>query len=174
MTSKIRRRSSTRLVITKNCGNCHEESLKTYTETYHGQVNKLGYAYTAKCFDCHGSHAIQRVDDPQSTVYPANRLKTCQQCHQGATQGFVTFEPHGNTHDFARYPADVARVEVHDRCCLAGTFAFFWAHTALWFYREYKDRQERKTPAACAYRGAEGSEGQVFPPLPAGCGGSHT
>ena len=22
---------------------------------------------------------------------------------------------------------------------LAGTFAFFWTHTALWFYREYKD-----------------------------------
>ena len=28
---------------------------------------------------------------------------------------------------------------------LAGTFAFFWTHTALWFYREYKERQERKT-----------------------------
>ena len=28
---------------------------------------------------------------------------------------------------------------------LVGTFAFFWTHTALWFYREYKDRQARKT-----------------------------
>ena len=28
---------------------------------------------------------------------------------------------------------------------LAGTFAFFWTHTALWFYREYKDRKERKS-----------------------------
>ena len=28
---------------------------------------------------------------------------------------------------------------------LAGTFAFFWTHTALWFYREYKDRKERRT-----------------------------
>jgi cytochrome b subunit of formate dehydrogenase len=26
---------------------------------------------------------------------------------------------------------------------LAGTFAFFWTHTALWFYREYKERHER-------------------------------
>ena len=27
---------------------------------------------------------------------------------------------------------------------LAGVFAFFWTHMALWFYREYKDRKERK------------------------------
>ena len=54
-------KDKTKLVITKNCGNCHYDSLKSYIETYHGQVNTLGYAYTAKCFDCHGSHAIQRV-----------------------------------------------------------------------------------------------------------------
>jgi len=28
---------------------------------------------------------------------------------------------------------------------LAGVFLFFWSHTALWFYREYRDRQERKS-----------------------------
>ncbi len=137
-------KGATRLAITKNCGNCHEESLKTYTETYHGQVNKLGYAYTAKCFDCHGSHTIQRVDDPKSTVYPSNRLKTCQQCHKDATPGFVTFQPHGTTHDFGRFPqmwlASKLMIQL-----LVGTFAFFWTHTALWFYREYKDRQARKT-----------------------------
>jgi cytochrome b subunit of formate dehydrogenase len=135
---------STRLAITKNCGGCHAESLKTYTETYHGQINKLGYAYTAKCFDCHGSHTIQRVDDPKSKVHPNNRLQTCQQCHTGATQGFTTFEPHGTTHDFSRYPyiwiASKMMLQL-----LVGTFAFFWTHTALWFYREYKDRQARKT-----------------------------
>ena len=135
--------NSTKLAITQNCGNCHQEQLKTYLETYHGQVDKLGYAYTAKCFDCHGNHNIQRVDDPRSTVYPANRLKTCQQCHKNATAGFTTFEPHGTTHDFGRYPymwlASKLMIQL-----LVGTFAFFWTHTALWFYREYKDRQARK------------------------------
>jgi predicted CXXCH cytochrome family protein len=134
---------STRIAITKNCGNCHAENLKTYRETYHGQVNILGYAYTAKCFDCHGNHSIQRVSDPTSTVYPANRLKTCRQCHVGATQGFVTFEPHGNTHDFQRFPT-IWIASKFMIGLLAGTFAFFWTHTALWFYREYKERQERK------------------------------
>ncbi len=69
---------STLLTITQNCGNCHEANLKSYLATYHGQVNKLGYAYTAKCFDCHGNHNIQRVNDPGSTVSPANRLMTCR------------------------------------------------------------------------------------------------
>jgi hypothetical protein len=32
---------SSRVAITKNCGSCHEENLKTYTETYHGKVTLL-------------------------------------------------------------------------------------------------------------------------------------
>ena len=135
-------KDTAKLVITKNCGGCHSENLKTYTGTYHGQVNTLGYAYTAKCFDCHGSHDVQRVNDPISAMHPDNRLKTCQKCHEGATKGLTSFEPHGTSHDFARYPA----IWVASKFLLlliGATFAFFWSHTALWFYREYKERKER-------------------------------
>src|SRR5262249_1626504 len=93
-----------RLAITENCGNCHVERERTYRDTYHGKVGELGYAYTAKCFDCHGSHGIQRVTDPRSTVHPDHRLETCQKCHVNAKQGFVSFQPHANTHDFNKYP----------------------------------------------------------------------
>ncbi len=137
-------KDSTRLAITKNCGNCHSDNLSTYTQTYHGQVNKLGYAHTAKCFDCHGSHGIQRVADPKSSMHPDNRVATCKKCHQDATPGFATFEPHGTTHDFDRYPY-IWLASKFMIGLLAGTFAFFWTHTALWFYREYKDRQQRKS-----------------------------
>ncbi len=133
---------STKLVITANCGNCHRENLKSYTDTYHGQVNTLGYAYTAKCFDCHGNHDIQRVSDPRSSVHPDNRLATCQKCHKDATPGFVTFQPHGNTHNLERYPYLWATSKFM-LALLGGVFAFFWTHSALWFYREYKDRQAR-------------------------------
>jgi cytochrome b subunit of formate dehydrogenase len=135
---------TTQLIITQNCGNCHRANLVSYTGTYHGQVNTLGYAYTAKCFDCHASHWVQRVDDPRSTVHPSNRLTTCQKCHTNATPGFITFEPHGNTHDFRHYPY----MWVASKFMIAlliGVFAFFWAHSALWFYREHKDRQAGKT-----------------------------
>ncbi len=135
---------STRLVITRNCGNCHEASLNSYAQTYHGQINTLGYAYTAKCFDCHGSHSIQRVADPKSMVHPGNRLETCRNCHEDATAGFVTFEPHATTHDFERYPylwiASKFMIFL-----ISGVFLFFWTHSALWFYREYKDGKERRS-----------------------------
>ncbi|MDP2240797.1 MAG: cytochrome C [Burkholderiales bacterium] len=133
---------STRLVITQNCGNCHKDSLKSYVQTYHGKVNTLGYAYTAKCFDCHGSHSIQRVSDPNSRVHPDNRLQTCQQCHAGATAGFVTFLPHSTTHDFSRYPY-MWLASKFMIALLFGVFLFFWAHSALWFYREHQDRKNR-------------------------------
>ncbi len=134
---------ATRLVITQNCGNCHKEALKTYIQTYHGQVNRLGFAYTAKCFDCHGNHAIQRVDDKHSSVHPDNRLKTCQQCHKQATAGFISFQPHGDPDDYTRYPL-LWIVKKAMIGLLVGVFAFFWVHVALWFYRESKERQERK------------------------------
>jgi cytochrome b subunit of formate dehydrogenase len=110
--------------------------------SYHGQVEKLGYGYTAKCFDCHSNHAIQLVDDPRSTVYPANRLATCRKCHTDASAGFVTFEPHGNSDDFQRYP-DLWLASKFMAALLTGVFAFFWTHSALWFYRSYKERKAR-------------------------------
>jgi cytochrome b subunit of formate dehydrogenase len=132
----------TRLVITKNCGNCHKDMFESYTQTYHGQVNTLGFAYTAKCFDCHGNHGIQRVSDPKSMVHPDNRLQTCQKCHKNATPGFLSFQPHGSTHDFSRFPY-MWLASKFMIALLIGVFLFFWAHSALWFYREHKDRQAR-------------------------------
>ncbi|MGZ5617198.1 MAG: cytochrome c3 family protein [Usitatibacter sp.] len=158
---------ATRLVITKNCGNCHSESLETYRGTYHGQVNKLGYAHTAKCFDCHGSHAIKRPEDPSSSVHPSHRLQTCQKCHVKATQGFVTFEPHGTSHDFHRYPY-IWTASKFMIGLLGGTFAFFWTHTALWFYREYKERQERKSRTHVRTEALPPGDGRQFRRFPIG------
>ncbi|MBI4995711.1 MAG: cytochrome C, partial [Rhodocyclales bacterium] len=47
---------SFKLANVNTCGNCHKEELASYTDTYHGQVNRLGYTYTARCVDCHDSH----------------------------------------------------------------------------------------------------------------------
>jgi cytochrome b subunit of formate dehydrogenase len=135
--------NQTKLAILQNCGTCHEANLRSYLQTYHGQVATLGYAYTAKCFDCHGSHGIVRVSDPTSTVYPSNRLATCRKCHKDATAGFVTFEPHATTNDFRRYPYTWLASKFMI-ALLGGTFAFFWTHSALWLYREMRDRAQEK------------------------------
>lgn len=134
--------------VTQVCGGCHKENLKSYTDTYHGQVNSLGYAYTAKCYDCHGSHGIMAPTDPASKVHPDNRLKTCKECHDGknrplATAGFITFGPHANSHDFAKYP-QVWIATKFMVALLIGVFTFFWLHSGLWYYREWQDRKGRK------------------------------
>jgi cytochrome b subunit of formate dehydrogenase len=142
------RSSAVKLAITASCGNCHEDAYKSYRSTYHGQIATLGYAYTAKCFDCHSSHDILPSSDPDARMNVDNRLEACQKCHNGrdipkATAGFVSFSPHGTTDDFSKYP----QIWVANKIMvglLLGTFSFFWLHTLLWFYREYKERQKRK------------------------------
>lgn len=132
-----------RLAITAQCGNCHEHQQESYFDTYHGKITQLGYGESAKCYDCHGSHGIKRVNDEASIVHNGNRLKTCQTCHSDATEGYVTFQPHGTTDNFSEYPAMwIASKGMIG--LLVGTFAFFWLHSALWFYREYQDRKNGK------------------------------
>lgn len=138
-----------KLAITASCGGCHADNYKSYKATYHGQISTLGYAYTAKCFDCHGSHGILKATDPESRVHADNRLETCRSCHSGkkdlalAPIGFASFQPHGTTDNFARYPQMWIGYQMMVGL-LVGTFGFFWLHTLLWFYREWKDRQQAK------------------------------
>ncbi len=137
-----------KLSITASCGDCHKDAYESYKASYHGQVNRLGYTYTAKCADCHGSHAIEPSKDPKSKLHEKNRLKTCQKCHSGkegkpglATAGFLSFSPHGNSHDFAKYP-EIWLTTKAMIALLVGVFAFFWLHSGLWWYREYADRKQ--------------------------------
>jgi len=139
-----------KLAITASCGDCHQDAYKSYKASYHGQVNTLGYSYTAKCFDCHGSHGILPSKDPKSRMHEKNRLKTCQKCHSGkkdlplATAGFLTFSPHGTSDNFQKYP-EIWLTTKFMVALLIGVFVFFWSHSILWWYREYKDRKAGKT-----------------------------
>jgi len=140
--------TSFKLLNTEECGTCHKERLKSYRDTYHGQVTKLGYAETAKCFDCHGSHGILSAKDPESKIHPDNRLDTCKECHDGkkrplATAGFATFAPHATSNDFANYPQMWIATKFMI-ALLLGVFAFFWLHSGLWYYREVQERKEHK------------------------------
>ncbi len=89
------------------CGTCHADKdrmtkyglstdvLRTYLDDFHGRTvdffrrqSERTPSSTATCFDCHGIHSIRPHTDPQSSVYPANLQKTCQQCHENAS---ITF-----------------------------------------------------------------------------------
>jgi cytochrome b subunit of formate dehydrogenase len=164
------RSDAVKLAITDSCGNCHEDAYKSYRATYHGQIATLGFTNTAKCFDCHSSHDIEPSSNPNARMNIENRLEACQKCHSGrndiplATAGFVSYSPHGTADDFATYP----QIWVANKIMiglLVGTFGFFWLHTLLWFYREYKERKQRKTQPHVRVDG--------LPALPAQFQGKH-
>jgi formate dehydrogenase gamma subunit len=65
-----------------DCGNCHPRISKLYQESFHGQKHLQGVKDAPWCQDCHGSHDIKSVNDPQSITYRLNLPKMCAVCHQ--------------------------------------------------------------------------------------------
>lgn len=65
------------------CGGCHREHRESYNGSVHGQgLAKSGLLVTAVCADCHGSHSVERAEDEQSQLHPANVAGTCAKCHR--------------------------------------------------------------------------------------------
>jgi hypothetical protein len=95
--------------IADTCAKCHddpklmekygivEKVYDSYMRSFHGKaislsgenaaLSQLG---TATCVNCHGSHNISLVSDPNSPVAGMGNLaKTCEQCHPGAGVEFA-------------------------------------------------------------------------------------
>jgi uncharacterized protein with PIN domain len=130
-----------RLDIMQRCGHCHEEIAKTYFDTYHGKVSRLGYTKTAKCYDCHGAHDVQAVTDPRSHLSRANVATTCQKCHPGATRRFAGYLTHATHHDPRKYPF-LFYTFWGMTTLLLGTFVFGGVHTLMWLPRAFEMRRE--------------------------------
>jgi hypothetical protein len=130
-----------KLDIMQKCGRCHGEIAATYFDTYHGKVSQLGYTKTAKCYDCHGAHDIQRVADPRSHLSRQNVVETCQKCHPGATRRFAGYLSHATHHDPTKYPW-LFWTFWGMTGLLVGTFVVSGAHTLLWLPRALQMRRE--------------------------------
>lgn len=128
-----------RTQVINECGNCHQDYLSTYHDTFHGQVTALGFSQMATCASCHGAHEILPASNPASTISAQNRQKTCQACHPGASANFANYDPHANRHDKARNPV-YYYAAMFMEFLLFGVFAFFGVHTVFWFYRELKEK----------------------------------
>ena len=120
-----------KLAIVRECGTCHEQSFRTYRDTFHGKITALGFTRVAKCADCHGSHGILPASNPASMISPQRRLATCQQCHPAANANFALYDPHADPHDHDRNPM-LYYTSVFMKLLLGGVFLFFGiAHAAL-------------------------------------------
>ena len=93
---------------TQVCGKCHTDAsimqkygistqvMNTYVADFHGttitlfqKVDPAAATNKPVCYDCHGVHDIQRVDDPTKGIaLKQNMLKACQRCHPDATTNF--------------------------------------------------------------------------------------
>jgi Cytochrome c3 len=140
---------------TKVCMKCHANAemmkrnnvptlaVKSYLESYHGKNYRLGFPEkVAGCADCHTAHDILPQNDPNSSVNPANLVKTCSQCHKHATTLFAKFYPHGEHNDPEKYPV-LYWTFIAMTGLLTGTFAVFWLHTLLWMFRGFVENREK-------------------------------
>jgi nitrate/TMAO reductase-like tetraheme cytochrome c subunit len=134
---------ASRLGVTAECGTCHEESLRTYRDTFHGQVTRLGFVRVATCADCHGAHDIHPKADPKSMVNAANRVTTCRKCHATANENFAQYDPHADRHDKSR-SAPLYYTGLFMDGLLLSVFGFFGIHTALWLGRGLTERRRAK------------------------------
>ncbi|HSP34573.1 MAG TPA: hypothetical protein VLU46_09690 [Thermoanaerobaculia bacterium] len=130
-----------KLDIMQKCGRCHSEIARTYFDTYHGKVSQLGYTKTAKCFDCHGAHDIQKVSDPRSHLSRDHVVETCRKCHSGATRRFAGYLTHATHHDPKKFPW-LFWSFWGMTSLLVGTFTIGAAHTLLWLPRAFQMRRE--------------------------------
>lgn len=124
------------------CGNCHRQGLRSYRDTFHGQVTMLGFIATARCWNCHNAHDILPPSNPKSSVARRNLVSTCRKCHQDVSASFVTYEPHPNPHDRALNPI-LYYAALFMNLLLLSVFAFFGLHTLLWFVRSWFGNRSR-------------------------------
>ena len=136
-----------KLDIMQTCGRCHKDVADSYFDTYHGKVSRLGYTKTAKCYDCHGSHDVLKVADPNSHLSRENVVATCQKCHPDATRRFAGYLTHATHHDPHKYPL-LFWTFWGMTTLLVGTFLFGGLHTLLWLPRALQMRRELQAAEA--------------------------
>jgi cytochrome b subunit of formate dehydrogenase len=84
-----------------------------------------------------------------------------------ATQGFLTFAPHANSHDYEKYPELFLTAKFMEGL-LWFVFAFFWLHTVLWGYREWQNRRQGKEERRIDTQGLALDEHKHFQRFPLG------
>ena len=125
-----------KLEVIKECGTCHEQSLNTYRDTFHGQVTALGYSRVASCADCHGAH----------NIFPKSRsaLARWRRANVVADLQEVPLRaPPRASRSTTRTAIPTNRernpmlyfTSKFMKMLLFGVFTFFGIHTGLWFGR---------------------------------------
>lgn len=136
--------------VVKECGTCHEQSIRSFRDSFHGKVTSLGFERAATCAQCHGSHRIFAKDDPRSTVAAGHVVDTCRKCHSNAPANLAKYDPHADAGNRTRN-AGLFFTSWAMKLLLLGVFSFFGIHTLLWFVRELQLRRRRAGAAQSSH-----------------------
>lgn len=138
------------------CSRCHAserintkfrlppDRVETFFQSYHGLAARYGLPVAANCGSCHGYHKILPSADPDSSVYPANLVRTCGQCHPGATEKFALSRVHVDVRGVRGGPDLGSQINWWVRriylVLIAGTVGGMLIHNGLLFWRKLSRR----------------------------------
>ncbi len=134
----------------ETCGRCHgdrelnekydleENVMESYEESFHARKLHLGHTGAPLCSSCHNAHDIKSKDDPDSTVFGKNRIKTCGKCHAGANEKFIPAITHKPAGPIPYYTEKLLIV------LTMGVFAFIVLHVIAEALSDIRDAIFRK------------------------------
>jgi cytochrome b subunit of formate dehydrogenase len=64
-----------------DCGTCHNTAAQLYFSGVHGKRHVQEFELAPGCIECHGSHNVKAIDDPESQAYRGNLPQLCGGCH---------------------------------------------------------------------------------------------
>jgi len=127
----------------------------TFRDSIHGRLVALGSKRAPACADCHGAaekddrgvvhpnaHRILAKTDPGSTVYPANKAKTCARCHPGASDNFAALISHRPPWESDHVVPHILHVAFSWLAAL--TLLFFAFHVVVDFQYELRKRLQHR------------------------------
>ncbi len=87
--------------VSQVCGRCHDGSredapavLAAFRAGAHGTAIARGNDDAASCSDCHGAHAIEAADHPESPIARGHVVGTCTRCHADVERmAFAELDP---------------------------------------------------------------------------------
>ncbi len=147
------------------CARCHADPermskygistavFQTYLTDFHGRAVNVARmdperppVKEATCYDCHGVHNIQPVEEATSAVAPENLPETCGHCHKEVSEYFTEAWLHHQQPSLESSP-ETAIVRIIDMVygyvLIPGVIGGFLLYIALDARKRWQERRER-------------------------------
>lgn len=155
--SDPRSRVSPARVAEATCAPCHESArlnekygipsgrLQTWVDSYHGLKSRAGDLTVANCASCHGAHRILPHTDTTSSIYPANLVTTCSECHPGISVELAQTPIHG-TPGISQTPIArlISQIYVVAIIVIIGLMVIHWLIDLRKQIQNVLDKEQRK------------------------------